>query len=1081
MWSFTLSKKRKNGRRTPAATAAAVLTAGSLLASAAAHADTTGGYPVPGYTIVQELGGIFGGNIFNFPDSNGVSTSVDLSGAIYAFVANDYLGVAQGTSGSYTVNYQDTFLGSVSYTVPGRIAFHTREGSLITGADDFAPLNGGNFGRQLPAYPVSPLAGSAVVPARFYWDYPSYATVSVDGASRNLGFADSDYISTRYADNKVIIDYLVLAGTGGGGGGTGGGGGIGGGGGGGGTSPGNVTIRQTIELVRSKARIQWEIVNSDTIVHTVGLRFSSQLMNLNDLSAQGQPTNEGFFVDPTVGHTNRRQFYTAANMPTHIDVVRRRAPILSPPVNYPNLHVRQILRSPDTNTSTGRPALDVTPPDRVLVVDAGYFIPERNVGFVAGPLLNPADPADIPNFDDGIATGLYWDPQPIQPGGRRVIVTYYGVGTPTENLLNSFGNLSYATGTEAVESLSLNTAAVTDPVVQANKSAADIGNNPNIPQQNIATRFYAPNRIQVFGTLYNRTLTDPQFQVPITNVNMTLNLPTGLRFAVPDPNSPNTRDVPLKPLGDVAADKDARASWFIEPTGEVYGAVNYTLSIQTGNAGSTALSRTINIPATPLKRVTASNFQMISFPFEFDPNLSNNGDPNTVINGITRPVDPNIHFIRWIPNPQSLFGEGGYRRVDRLAAGESYFYRASFDRVIFANGVFPIPNQAPADVAGQTKVIQIQRGWNMIGNPYVFEIPLNFLQLIRPDNLLQVYSFTEAVNAGMVRGGVFTFNPARGDYDFFERFDAPIRPWEGYWVFADSDLLLKFLAPPQVNAAVIGPTPVPGNETGGVTRKPKEARGAIASRAALVAQPTVNEWKLQLVARRKDGFEDAAALVGVSRSAKDGDDMRDLPKPPMPYENFVYVGLVRDGAGSRYAQDLRAPGGTKKWDVEVSTDQDGPVTLSWPNAQTLPRRLRLSVKDLTTGRVTNVRGASSLTVNMTKGTARRFEVTAQPAASQPLAITNTRVTSTKGGAGYTFAFNVNQDATVSGRVLTLSGKVAAPIATGRSVTVGENRLHWNGRAADGAALPAGAYLVEIKATTDEGEPVIVKRPVQLIR
>lgn len=1031
-------KDRKRGNRggwgrgiAAVAAVAAVATVGALLpANRTAHADTVGGWPANGNEVLFFLVDI--GGIFNFDGPP--RTLVDLTGAIYGYVRNEYIGVSLGTSGSFTVNYGDPGLGSVTYNVPGRLSFGNREGSLLRTDDNNAPLNGFGFGLSgTPPYPVWPLGTSVSVPARFYYDYSAYVAMRIDNVPKNLGFTDTDFIVTRFVDNKLVTEYQALDNR-------------------------LVTVRSTIDLVRSKARLRWDITNNDNVVHTVGLRFTVNNMQSRTFDPVTQQIiSEAFFVDPTVGQTNRSQLYQGGNVPARIDVVRGRASLLAPSPDNPPLHAQHLLRG-----------FDATPPDRVLVVDSEYFYP-------GGPYdPDPNDPNFVAFFEDGISTGVYWDDRPLQPGETRTLVTYYGNGSATENLTNAFNNLSYATGTEALEAVAFNTAGVDDPVLQQNKSGATLENS---------SAFYTPRTLTVFGSLYNRTLSEPQFQVPITGVNMTLTLPEGLKFGVPDPRN-GAPDVAAKAVGDVPADTDAQQSWVVEPTGTVYGPLTYSLTIQTANAGSSTLTRTIHVPATPLKRVTANNFQMISFPFEFDAIQANGGDPNTVINGLTRPEDTNTIFQRWIPDPQSLTGEGRYQRAERLEPGVSYFYRPSFDRTIFANGVFPVLNQAPPRGAGTTKVIPIQRGWNMIGNPYLYDIPLNYLQLIRPENLLQVYSFTEGVQAGLVKGGVFTFNPNTGLYDFFENFADPIRPWEGYWVFADADLLLKYLAPTQLNAAVIGPVPNdPNNPGGGVTRlKPRTIMGAIASRAALVAQPTMDEWKLQIVARNKSGRIDGATLVGQSRSAKDTDDLRDLPKPPVPHSNYIYVGITRAGAATRYAQDLRAPGGKKTWELEVRADQDGPITFSWPNMATLPRRLRLTLKDTATGRVTNLKSTSSITLNVSANTPRRFQVTSQPMTSQPLTISNPRVApATRGGRGYTFLFGLNQPATVNGRVLTMGGKAAVTFAVGRAATVGENRLVWDGRTLDGAALPAGPYLIEISARTDEGEPVTQKLPLTMIR
>ena len=277
------------------------------------------------------------------------------------------------------------------------------------------------------------------------------------------------------------------------------------------------------------------------------------------------------------------------------------------------------------------------------------------------------------------------------------------------------------------------------------------------------------DQLQVYGGIYNRVPSTPLTNVNLTSVSAALVLPQGLALStIPGTQTVDTAQKSLGVNGTVLGDKDATTSWYIQPTAEAYGALPYQMTVSTAEFGSRTATRVINVPATPLHAVTASSFQMIGFPFQFDPVLSNNGDPATVVNALTSPTDEPVAFYRWIPDATSISGvEGKYQLANRLDTGISYFYRPNLNRTIFARGVQPVGGQAStgsdtlAGLLGTTTTtgisqvqVNLERGWNMISNPYLYDIPLNYLRFVTTDSNPGAASqtFAEAVNNGLVRG-----------------------------------------------------------------------------------------------------------------------------------------------------------------------------------------------------------------------------------------------------------------------------------------------------------------------------------------
>ena len=55
------------------------------------------------------------------------------------------------------------------------------------------------------------------------------------------------------------------------------------------------------------------------------------------------------------------------------------------------------------------------------------------------------------------------------------------------------------------------------------------------------------------------------------------------------------------------------------------------------------------------------------------------------------------------------------------------------------------------------------------------------------------------------------------------------------------------------------------------------------------------------------------------------------------------------------------------------------------------------------------------------------------------------------------------------------------LARSRAVSAGTNRLLWDGRSEPGVKLASGVYLLQLTATTEEGQSVRAVRPVVLTR
>jgi len=174
----------------------------------------------------------------------------------------------------------------------------------------------------------------------------------------------------------------------------------------------NIRVTQRVAIVVGSItnrydtlRIEYAIQNRDTISHQVGLRMMlDTYIGAND----GVP----FAVPGITGIVDHAVDLRAKQPPDFIDVLEQ------PSLVNPGVIVKITLRGGEA-----------TPPERVLIT--GFLNREvpwnylDAVGGVGAPMRRNGAVNGVPDS----AIGLYYPIEPLAPGERRQIVTFYGLGT----------------------------------------------------------------------------------------------------------------------------------------------------------------------------------------------------------------------------------------------------------------------------------------------------------------------------------------------------------------------------------------------------------------------------------------------------------------------------------------------------------------------------------------------------------------------------------------------------------------------------------------------------------------------------
>jgi hypothetical protein len=359
--------------------------------------------------------------------------------------------------------------------------------------------------------------------------------------------------------------------------------------------------------------------------------------------------------------------------------------------------------------------------------------------------------------------------------------------------------------------------------------------------------------------------------------------------------------------------------------------------------------------------------------------------------------------------------------------------------------------------------IPLHEGWNMVGDPYSYAVSFN--TVILEDKAGTRYTAQEASERGIILPYIYRL--VGGEYQFQALPNGVLAPWEGHWIY----VVPKSGAPNPAKILTLIVQPVQGGTV---------SRSASTSTASVSTTPRVSgsgSWALRLEARTQN-LVDSGNYIGTTTRAA-SDRLNSVPKPPKP-SPYVSLGISKTDAPNGiglYAQDLQAAGGTKTWDVVVNTDQaESDVVVSWPEVRSVPRNVRLTLTDKATGQTIDLRQQSSFRYNTGRSVEpRSFVITAKPSAIAGRAlVTNLIVNPIRPANGrsapvYEINYSLNQDVRVEMSILSASGKLMATVGNTRAATVGDNRAVWNGRDNAGRDLPAGLYVLQVRAITGDGE------------
>ncbi len=789
----------------------------------------------------------------------------------------------------------------------------------------------------------------------------------------------------------------------------------------------NIRAKLQVELVGDAARFRWTLTNLDTASANIGLWFGGSIAMLTSGSGFSGDSRSGFMG------TKLPYFYVPNGRPLNTDTSFDKT---LNPTAFP-AYVDMLFGETDNfgiRIENGPSDATADVSENSPSEASNMWIGKSN--FLLGDIADNAanfPVAMLPDTDGLTAFVQQFPDRPVPAGGTIQILHYV-----RSNWGASDYKLPYGVTVDA-------------PRVIGTPRTDFNGNllNGNIFPNPFQMRVYVDN---VGGYGFDGK------EFPLNDVRVKVKFaPTS---GVTVTGSSASTPYELEKTIPVVLERDNQFINFSASVGpNVSGVVPYTVEIhsQPGNVVKTIKSSII-IAARPRIQLT-KDANLITLPFTFtDTSL------DAVLGNFIDPVVPGGDFqaYKWDPIQQ------GYVIVNSVTRGQGFWL--VYNNTAGATQIQDLlgnPSLTGTQLA-TAPLVQTNSGFNMIGNPYNYPIPINQVLGVNAANPQVSHTFREMVELGYVQSFLTTWDPVLKDYVYVDAENGVLEPHRGYWlrVLTADDITLNY-------PAVF----IPG--TPEQTRKPGKYPTTFVQ--------SDSQWRLQFAARTNEGM-DAQNFVGQAANVAAANHYRTFEPPQAPTQviGLSVMGTL-NGAPAKMAQSLSETKGRHEWTLKVDAKKAGDVTVTWPNLATVPKNVRFRITDKATGVSRFLRQSSGYTFHMEAPGSREFTVTSEVGGATAAVIGNVVVSQPGNGkaptrnAPFTIAYTLSSDATTSVRILSASGKEVYTASRGRADRSGENSVVWNLRNNANQSVAPGAYRVEIVAETAAGERIRKVIPVNVIR
>ena len=198
--------------------------------------------------------------------------------------------------------------------------------------------------------------------------------------------------------------------------------------------------------------------------------------------------------------------------------------------------------------------------------------------------------------------------------------------------------------------------------------------------------------------------------------------------------------------------------------------------------------------------------------------------------------------------------------------------------------------------------VPLKKGWNLVGNPFLVNIPFDRLRFVGGDLLDRYYYSGTGPQGGWESTGA--------DLD-------TLRAWQGWAIYVDSACSMRFTIPaPSI---------------------PSSAKKTGIKKQTITKIDTTKEWTLQISASRSDiQMSYTGAEIGMKLQSREGYDNNDRFTPPFVGDRNILIGFHSE-AGSLLKDMRPISDDGDAWDMTVTTgDGNAKATLLFKAVEKIP-------------------------------------------------------------------------------------------------------------------------------------------------
>jgi hypothetical protein len=433
------------------------------------------------------------------------------------------------------------------------------------------------------------------------------------------------------------------------------------------------------------------------------------------------------------------------------------------------------------------------------------------------------------------------------------------------------------------------------------------------------------------------------------------------------------------------------------------------------------------------------------------------------------PVDPNpaqffhgvsgdLKLARWYSGPGR--GEGYVIYPENpngfLNIGRGLGYWLLIDQETSVVTASDASSKAPFDVS-------LPVGWNQIGNPYLEPLAWTLDQIQVKQGGAFKGTLADVSTWSLVQPFVWTWNLSTQQYEMifdpswpgFSGVKSTVEAWAGVWVkVKQPDVSLVF-----------------------------SSEGTRQQRSAVNQPATPENWSVELGVMAGSA-RDAGNRLGVLSTESQDLSIEQPPQAVTGGGTVDWSFLAPTSRAANLAAVFRHQPVRDRatWEAVVTTDLPGTeVSIHWSGQlnRDLPERYRLWLVDQEAGQrvLMNTRSHYTFRSGREGLTQRRFTVEAVANGGSSVLITNLGAQPTK-GASVLVNYTLTAPAQVHVSVSSLSGQTVVELPP-VDAPAGLNTVAWGGLDASGRRLPPGAYMITVRASTEEGDVIQAVRTVRI--